>query len=68
MSRNDQSQLAARMRRAGWWGMSLLAGALFFITGSLVSFFEGDMRIALQSCVVALLLWTGSLIIYRKRR
>ena len=67
MSREQRSRIAVLIGRAGWWGTCLFAAALFFLTGSLISFFEGDLRIALQSFAVALALWAVTLLIYHKR-
>ena len=44
------------IRRAGWWGTGIFAGACFFLVGGLVSLLDGDFRIALQSLLVTCLL------------
>ncbi|MGE3802428.1 MAG: hypothetical protein AB7H80_15535 [Candidatus Kapaibacterium sp.] len=67
MSREGRSKLAYMVRRAGWWGTGLTAGAIFFLTGSFISFIEGDMRIAFQALVVTSVLWTISFLVYRRR-
>ena len=52
------------IERFGWIGTPLLIGALFFLIGALVSLLDGDMRPALQSLVVAVMLVAGSLMAY----
>ena len=67
MRSTSPTQFRYVVSRAGWWGVGFFLGALFFLFGSLVSLFDGDMRIALQSLVVAIALWGVALLIYRKR-
>lgn len=54
--------------RAGWWGTGMLAGALFFLIGGLVSLLNGDNSVALQGLVVCALLVGGCLYIVGKKR
>ena len=53
-------------RRMGCWANVLLAMALFFMIGALVSLFNGEIGTTLQAVIAALLL-TGIAIVIGRR-
>ena len=53
------TRLKAVFKKLGWTGTALLLGALFFLTGALVSLLDGDLGVAMQSVVVGFLLVGG---------
>lgn len=59
-----ESRFFALVSRFGWIGTPLLVGALFFLLGGLVSLLDGDMRPALQSLIVTIILLAGALWVY----
>ncbi len=53
------TRLKTVFKKLGWTGTALLLGALFFLTGALVSLLDGDLGVAMQSVVVGFLLVGG---------
>ena len=56
------------LHRAGWLGMALLAGALFFLIGGVISLLNGDLSVAIQGLIVSGLLIVGGLYVAVRRR
>ena len=55
----EDSKLKTLFKKLGWTGTALLLGALFFLTGALVSLLDGDIGVAMQSVVVGAMLVGG---------
>jgi ribose/xylose/arabinose/galactoside ABC-type transport system permease subunit len=54
-------------RRAGCWANALLAMALFFATGAVVSLFNGEIATVLQALIATFLLIAIAIWLARRR-